>query len=70
MSHLLQRLSLVTGIAVSLIACSALQSQKNAYDLYELRPTGGPVYNDSYYTPPVTYKGCATINESPSCGGV
>lgn len=55
-------------------ACTPQPKTPNALNLYELpgavrstRPL--PVDNDSYYSQPTGYKGCATINEAPSCGG-
>jgi hypothetical protein len=52
-------------------ACATVAKKPNIMDLYELptaaQPSSGD--NDSYYVQPSSYKGCAVINDAPSCGG-
>jgi hypothetical protein len=61
------------SLCLAVVACATPTKKADILDLYELprtvhgQPIGGD--NDSYYTQPMTYKGCAVINDAPSCGG-
>ncbi len=57
-------------------ACGAPSKKADVLDIYELPRAGAgptiyttPVDNDSYYTQPRGYQGCAQVNDAPSCGG-
>ncbi len=62
-------LLLCAGVA----ACGGAPKKSNVMDMYDVpNPASGHPVNvdyDSYYTQPTTYKGCAVINDAPSCGG-
>jgi uncharacterized lipoprotein YmbA len=58
---------MAASVCILLAACGgSSSSHSNLYDL----PSGQthPDY-DSYYTQPTNFKGCALINDAPSCGG-
>jgi len=69
MRFVLQSMLMGVGLCMTLAACENVQKQRNHYDLYELRPVGAPIDNDSYYVPPKPRALCGSINVSPSCGG-
>lgn len=62
------------ALCLLLSSCAPANRKSDVLDIYEL-PTNGrggnapAVDNDSYYTQPGAYKGCAVINDAPSCGG-
>ena len=58
---------------VFLAACGQSTRKRDVMDMYDL-PRGQQALpqardNDSYYSQPTVYKGCAVINDAPSCGG-
>ena len=63
----------LVAVCVVLAACAGGSRASSVNDLYSIpSPSAGqpsPLDNDSYYLAPAVYKGCATINEAPSCGG-
>ena len=63
-------------LCVLLGACVKSSKQSDPVNLYAFPPTQAQPYahpvvidNDSYYSSPMMYKGCASISEAPSCGG-
>ncbi|MFZ4542272.1 MAG: hypothetical protein ACOYNL_10870 [Rickettsiales bacterium] len=55
-------------LCAALTACGTIgQSKSNISNMYDLPSTYQD--NDAYYRQPTTYKGCAVINDAPSCGG-
>lgn len=68
--------SLIICCCLVLAACARPARKFDVLDLYDL-PQANPISarypvavdNDSYYSQPGGYKGCAEINDAPSCGG-
>lgn len=72
-----QRFLLSACVCLLVAGCGASPSKRSdVLDIYELPRAGqgatiytAPVDNDSYYVQPQGYKGCAQVNDAPSCGG-
>ena len=71
----MRRVSVVTRIVflclpLLIFGCGGPAQPKNAISqIYELPTQSQRPDNDSYYQQPAIYKGCAVINDAPSCGG-
>jgi hypothetical protein len=62
-------------LCVGVAACASPQKKFDVMDMYNVphaAPATAPAVTvdyDNYYTQPTGYRGCAVINDAPSCGG-